>query len=299
MYKGNLTVTVHEARGLPHGNYKAFLSFKLGTIQQLTSQIVSNGAPTWNATFAHVLTGTEEDIEIVVNIDKAAKPVAFARLQLSQLLDKHTKDRVWYTISSNPPGGEICLSTTYVEATANSVGGVLSAHDAASAPPGYDEKSISPNSMTTDEQKMKITQSTCYGPCGVHDSVEFCDVATNIQRVVVYNDGKNIYGLQVVSRSGAERCRHQKIQEAFGYSVLELGDDEYITEVKGGEDDAGIVFLEFFTNKGTKKHYGGKADGYVSPFNVYIPMGNVVVGFKGAYGRKMHNVGVLSAGGYS
>ena len=29
-------------------------------------------------------------------------------------------------------------------------------------------------------------------------------------------------------------------------------------EVKGAEDDKGIVFLEFSTNKGTAKHFGGK-----------------------------------------
>lgn len=62
------------------------------------------------------------------------------------------------------------------------------------------------------------------------------------------------------------------------------------------EDDFGIVFLQIFTNKGTRKHYGGPEDAG-SPFSVYIPGGHAVVGFVGSYGQRLHNIGVITLPG--
>lgn len=140
-----------------------------------------------------------------------------------------------------------------------------------------------------------VKKSTAYGPSYLDDGTSFSDVPTLIKKVIIYNDGKFIYGIQVESRLGVPGLRHQRIQDPFGYSVLELAEDEYITEVKGGEEDKGLIYVEFFTNKGRKKHYGGPDDSLSCAFNVYIPSGNVVVGFHGSYGHLMHSMGVLSA----
>lgn len=299
MSYGKLSITVHEARFLPAGQHRAFLSLKIGSIQQLTSTSSGGSSPQWETTFAADLKGTEQSIDIRINAEGLLEALASASISLLDLLQKPVTGKTWYPMQTSPPGGEVCLSFEF-EGNNSSLASLSNGRPATNkvdAPPAYDSNEPEFSSMSAEESKMKITGSTNYGPA-LSDSKEFCDIPTNIQRLHIYNDGKNIYGIQVFSRTGAERPRHQKVQDPFGFSVLELKVGEYITEVKGGEDDAGIVFLQLFTNMGTKKHYGGKTDGYVCPFSVYIPYGNIVVGFKGAYGGKMHNVGVISASGY-
>lgn len=148
----------------------------------------------------------------------------------------------------------------------------------------------------SNEKVTTMQMSTCYGP-KLSDTNQFEDVPTLVSRVVIYTDGKHVFGLQVEGRDGNVGDRHQREQGPFGYSIFELQPKEFITTVKGGEEDNGIVYLQFVTNMGTKKHFGGRQD-MGSPFKIYIPYGNAVVGFHGGVGARLHNIGVLSAPGY-
>lgn len=146
---------------------------------------------------------------------------------------------------------------------------------------------------STESKELQVVNSTPYG-AERSNSLLFSDEPGILKLVKIFNDGKRIFGFQTIDENGTKSKKNAP-KKRLPCSKLQLEEGEGIISVSGANDDKGIIFLEMGTNKGVKKHYGGRdPTGLATVFNLYIPDGSIVVGFHGKYGDHLHSVGVIT-----
>lgn len=146
---------------------------------------------------------------------------------------------------------------------------------------------------STENKEIIVENSTAYG-ASRSNSLVFSDEPGILTLVKIFNDGKKIFGFQTIDENG-KKSKKNAPKKRLPCSKLKLEEGEGIVSVSGANDDKGIIFLEIGTNKGVKKHFGGRdPTGLATVFNLYIPDGSIVVGFHGKYGDHLHSVGVIT-----